>query len=544
MSPAPLNEPAAALPGAAAGLAVPGPEAAPETPPQSRSPEGGQGRCPRRRRLRAIGASMPPIAVDLLITAAVAGLSLTVTLNTLLGLEALGAGSSTQPWLPFSVVISALCPACLLLRRRAARLAWAVVTLALPVHHIALMLLWLDDLRAAPVLDIVPHFFLPAASIILGTIAARFPLRHGCGAALITTLTAIISQAGFDAVINRMDPVELLSSRMIMQNSFVIVLLNLGGTAIGLTIRTQRARLTRELERSHRIALEREQASLLAVAAERSRIAREMHDVVAHSLAVMVTMADGAAASLDRNPEMARQAIAALAQTGRSALADTRRLVGVLREDPQVGALTTRATGVADDSTDIDGKRIKDLPVPEFAPPGTVAPREPTTAVANLRRAAAAHADGSGGDAVPMRPAPEQADLQILVDRLASAGIPITYSWRGRDLPEDRGLQMTLFRLAQESLTNVLRYAPTTSRVSVDVQRRIGTAVLTVDNEAAPGTTPMHGSGKGLIGMRERAAVYGGSVQAGPRASGWRVRAVLRWDEEDQEGSAPWQMPM
>jgi len=92
-------------------------------------------------------------------------------------------------------------------------------------------------------------------------------------------------------------------------------------------------------------------------------------------------------------------------------------------------------------------------------------------------------------------------------------------------------------------LTNVLRYAPTTPAVSVDVERHIGTVVLTVDNEAAPGTRPMHGSGKGLIGMRERASVYGGTVQAGPTPTGWRVRAVLRWDEHD-EGTFSWQTPL
>jgi len=67
--------------------------------------------------------------------------------------------------------------------------------------------------------------------------------------------------------------------------------------------------------------------------------------------------------------------------------------------------------------------------------------------------------------------------------------------------------------------------------------------VLIVDNEAAPGTRPMHGSGKGLIGMRERASVYGGTVQAGPTPTGWRVRAVLRWDEHD-EGTFSWQTPL
>ena len=119
----------------------------------------------------------------------------------------------------------------------------------------------------------------------------------------------------------------------------------------------------------------------------------------------------------------------------------------------------------------------------------------------------------------------------------------MTYTWKGSRLPEDKGLQLAMFRITQEALTNVLRYAPTTRAVRVTVDRHVGTAVLTVDNDAAPGSRPMHGSGKGLIGMRERAAVYGGSVQAGPTATGWRVRAVLRWDEDD-EGTSPWQLPL
>ena len=186
---------------------------------------------------------------------------------------------------------------------------------------------------------------------------------------------------------------------------------------------------------------------------------------------------------------------------------------------------------------------IKDLPVPEFAPPGTVAPVEPTEKIANLRREATdTRADTSRGD-TPMAPAPEQADLAALVSRFEAAGVPVAYAWNGRPLPDDKGLQLTVFRIAQESLTNVLRYAPTTRAVTVRVDRHAGTAVLTVDNDAAPGSRPVHGSGKGLIGMRERAAVYGGSVQAGPTATGWRVRAVLRWDEDD-EGTSPWQLPL
>ena len=367
------------------------------------------------------------------------------------------------------------------------------------------------------------------------------------------------------------------------------------GALIGMILRIQEVQLQEMRMRSARLALAREQEALLSAANERSRIAREMHDVVAHSLAVMITMADGATAAIDRNPAMAKDALAMLAETGRSALADTRRLVGVLRDGPETSSapaalsaasaqpaqspqpaqsdsppqsvLALKDTeqrigqsidGDADDAiADADAPRhrgsaptstgsapvVRDLPVPEFAPPGTVAPVEPSEKIADLRREATdAGTDTSQGD-TPMAPAPEQADLATLVSRFKAAGVPVTYTWKGSRLPEDKGLQLAMFRITQEALTNVLRYAPTTRAVRVTVDRHVGTAVLTVDNDAAPGSRPMHGSGKGLIGMRERAAVYGGSVQAGPTATGWRVRAVLRWDEDD-EGTSPWQLPL
>ena len=167
-------------------------------------------------------------------------------------------------------------------------------------------------------------------------------------------------------------------------------------------------------------------------------------------------------------------------------------------------------------------------------------PVEPSQAVAHLRTQAT-DVDPSTGD-TPLSPAPEQSDLPVLIRRFQAAGVPVDYTWEGRALPEDKGLQLTLYRIAQESLTNILRYAPTTPRVTVRVERHTGTVVLTVENLSAPGSRPVHGSGKGLIGMRERAAVYGGTVQAGPTRTGWRVRAVLRWEEND-EGSPSWQIP-
>lgn len=345
-----------------------------------------------------------------------------------------------------------------------------------------------------------------------------------------------------------------------------------------------------------RQALAGQQATLLAAANERSRIAREMHDVVAHSLAVMITMSDGIASTIDRDPKMAKEALNLLAETSRSALADTRRLVGVLREDPAVSGLSgeiTPAAGInagaagsagaggsalgaaspqspvssgaalqglgvpspanaAASSADLAANtagsgvvapklQIKELPVPEFAAPGTIAPTHPSSAITNLREREVEETSQDAG--APLAPAPESKDLAALVERFKEAGMPISYEHLGEPLPNDANLQLTIYRIAQEALTNVLRYAPTTKRITVRLARRVGCAELWVINAAAPGSPSMHGSGKGLIGMRERAAVYSGSVQAGPVDGNWQVYAILRWQEDTLE-ELKWQLPV
>ena len=345
-----------------------------------------------------------------------------------------------------------------------------------------------------------------------------------------------------------------------------------------------------------RQALAGQQATLLAAANERSRIAREMHDVVAHSLAVMITMSDGIASTIDRDPKMAKEALNLLAETSRSALADTRRLVGVLREDPAVSGLSgeiTPAAGInagaagsagaggsapgaaspqspvssgaalqglgvpspanaavssADLAANTAGSgvvapklQVKELPVPEFAAPGTIAPAHPSSAITNLREREVEETSQDTG--APLAPAPESKDLAALVERFKEAGMPISYEHLGEPLPNDANLQLTIYRIAQEALTNVLRYAPTTKRITVRLARRVGCAELWVINAAAPGSPSMHGSGKGLIGMRERAAVYSGSVQAGPVDGNWQVYAILRWQEDTLE-ELKWQLPV
>ena len=517
-----------------------------------------------------------PTIIDISIAAGVVAYSLIVTIPLLLRPS---SPARTYPILPLALIAIALMGVALSLRRRFPLWCWAAILLIPETYQFAVLHafhLTKEQLIYAAIG--ISGLGLISITIALGAVAShRKP-------------SAAWTAGGISLVVLVMDVILTnpgLTVGEILRNAAILILLILVGILVGFNARSARLRLKAMELRSTRMALASEQAALLAAAEERSRIAREMHDVVAHSLAVMITMADGAAATVERNPATAKQAMETLAEAGRSALADTRRLVGVLREDPSVAAGQTTAseassgpassTGVdsaapLSDQPDPSGRprwnltgrsaqspepsapsegssssahqhEVRDLPVPEFAPLGTVTPVEPSAPIANLRQQATNGAgDRSRGD-LPLAPSPEQADITELVKRFEAAGVPVTYRWVGAALPEDKALQLTVFRIAQEALTNVLRYAPTTPAVSVDVERHIGTVVLTVDNEAAPGTRPMHGSGKGLIGMRERASVYGGTVQAGPTPTGWRVRAVLRWDEHD-EGTFSWQTPL
>ena len=495
-----------------------------------------------------------PAIADMLIALGVVLLSL---LTIFLAATEPDADPIATLHLPITLSALGIGGVALALRRRYPIWVWTVllvipeVYLLIQVHvdHLT------DQQRSSMALGIglIPILAMP---ICLGTLASH---RRASIAWAAWAINAVVSTADIYFIAPH------YSLLMLVKDIFITGLITAIGVLVGFNARNARLRIEALKARSARMALAGEQTALLAAAEERSRIAREMHDVVAHSLAVMITMADGAAATVERNPAVAKQAMETLAEAGRSALADTRRLVGVLREDPSVAdGPTTDLIGSTDpepaassqssepsaasaasssSAQSVHDHEVRDVPVPEFAPLGTVTPVEPSAPIASLRQQATdGGGDRSRGD-LPLAPAPEQADITELVRRFEAAGVPVSYRWVGTALPEDKSLQLTVFRIAQEALTNVLRYAPTTPAVKVDVERHIGTVILTVDNEAAPGTRPMHGSGKGLIGMRERASVYGGTVQAGPTPTGWRVRAVLRWDEHD-EGTSSWQMPL
>ncbi|MFD5866887.1 sensor histidine kinase [Agromyces sp. NPDC127015] len=240
-------------------------------------------------------------------------------------------------------------------------------------------------------------------------------------------------------------------------------------TLIGVTTGNRRRYLEALIARAHDLARERDQQAQLAAAAERARIARELHDIVSHGLTVMVTLADGAAATVARDPERAADVMRSVAETGRDALGEMRRMLGVLAE------------------------------------PGT----EPA------ERA----------------PQPGLAAIPELVDGFRDAGLPVGLTTIGVPAP-DPALGLAIYRIVQEGLTNALRHGERAHHVDVRIEYAPGAVEVVVDDDAPAETTDAmpstRGAGRGLAGLRERVALYGGSLEAGPRdGRGWRLRATL-----------------
>jgi len=220
----------------------------------------------------------------------------------------------------------------------------------------------------------------------------------------------------------------------------------------------ERNRRTAELtERAERAERARETEARAAVAEERARIAREMHDVVAHSLSVMVVQAEAAEAMLDADPERARRPLAAVQRTGRDALAELRRMLGVLRE-------------LADDDAGL-------APQP-----------------------------GLGG-------------LDALVDDVRQAGLPVSVRVEGDERPLPPGIDLSAYRIVQEGLTNALKHAGPAS-AEVVLRYRAAELELEVRDDGRGRASGANGGGHGLVGMRERVAIYGGELRAGPRPEG------------------------
>jgi signal transduction histidine kinase len=219
--------------------------------------------------------------------------------------------------------------------------------------------------------------------------------------------------------------------------------------------------------RLHMLETERDQQAKIAVAAERARIARELHDVVAHAVSVMVVQADGAALTVATQPDLAERAVKTISATGREALTELRRLLGVLR------------------SEQTDEERT---------------------------------------------PQPGTESLAELAERVRAVGLPVRLEIDGAidDLPT--GVGLGIYRIVQEALTNSLKHAGPGASALVRLERTADRVYLSVADDGLKGRSALVGlsGGNGLIGMRERAHMFGGTLLAGPQpGGGWRVQAVL-----------------
>jgi len=243
----------------------------------------------------------------------------------------------------------------------------------------------------------------------------------------------------------------------------------LAAWAFGLVRRSRRETISALVDRAHRLEVERDQQALIATTAERNRIAREMHDIVAHSLSVIIAQSDGGRYAAQSDPEAAVRSLATISETGRAALADMRRLLGVLRGD------------------------------------------EPR---------------GSGTAAVG--PQPAVADLDSLIEQVRGSGLRVSLVRMGAPRPLPPGAGLTVYRICQESLTNILKHAGPDPAVTVMVQWLPASLAIEVSDDGRGASANDDGAGKGLLGMRERAAMFGGTVVAGPRAGGgFRVSAEI-----------------
>ncbi|MCQ8772382.1 sensor histidine kinase [Streptomyces telluris] len=243
---------------------------------------------------------------------------------------------------------------------------------------------------------------------------------------------------------------------------------------LGDSMRTRRAYWAQLEERAARLEKDREQQARMAVTAERARIARELHDVVAHNVSVMVVQADGAAYVLDASPEQAKQALETISGTGRQALAEMRRLLGVLRTE------------------------------------------EGTT---------------EGGDYVPQ---PDVEQIGDLVEQVRGAGLPVEYEVEGAPRPLPSGVELTAYRIVQEALTNTRKHGGPEAGASVRLTYFDDGLGLLVEDDGRGAQHELYeaggadGMGHGLIGMRERVGMVGGTLDAGPRpGGGFRISVLL-----------------
>lgn len=332
-----------------------------------------------------------------------------------------GDAPAASPLLAWALFAALLAP--LAWRRRAPAAVFAAIALVALVQ-------WLTASPHAGDIALLVAFY----TVVVHD--ARRPVV--AGAAAVLALGAVLASLRWAR-----DGAELLS------------LLSLAGLvvaagALGAYVRARRAHLAASVDRATRD--------------ERERIAREMHDIVAHSLSVMTALADGARLTARTDPHEAQSAMNDVAETGREALAEMRRVLGVLRE---------------------------------------------------------------GGRTAERAPQPGVAQLDDLLGQVRSAGLAARLTVTGEPVALSGGAELAVYRLVQEALTNTLKHAPAASGAEVRLTYAPDGLEVEIVDDGGPGAAARP-DGHGIAGMRERAAVYGAALEAGPRpGGGWRIHTRL-----------------
>lgn len=340
--------------------------------------------------------------------------------------------------LPVAVVLTAALALPLVWRRRAPLTVFSAIAAVAFVQ-------WLMDVQLLA--DI-------ALLVALYTVAAHSGRRGALVAAAVVEAGALLACL-------RWSVEGAFATTFVAATAMVVA-----AAVLGVNVRTKGAYLSALEERAARLEHEQEQQARLAAAEERTRITREMHDIVTHNLSVMVALTDAAVYAQHRSPDKATTVMLQISETGRQALTDMRRSLGVLRTDEP------------------DAER---------------------------------------------HPLPGIAQLQSLAGQMCVAGLPTRLEVQGGHTHIPATAQLTVYRLVQEALTNALKHTPPGTHAEVRVRCSAEAVTVDVTDSGPcpplPRTTP---SGHGIPGMRERAAAYGGSLRAGPLpGGGWGVHTRL-----------------
>jgi signal transduction histidine kinase len=372
------------------------------------------------------------------------------------GATLLWVGGDREAWpssWPVALAWTALSMVTVVIRRRATWLAIGALTL-----HTVVSLLVPRELQVDPL----------ALVLLTYTAAVRLRLREIALATALLWAPPLV--LGLTVLDTRLRPLRMEPAYFVVLLLMTVLLC----LAVGRTVHNRRAYIaalegrTREAERNQQAL------AAQAVADERRRIARELHDMVAHHVSVMGVLATGSRRTLHRDPAATDEALATIEETGRTALRELRRLLDVLRTEQE--------------------------------PAGELAPQ------------------------------PGLAHLAGLVEQVREAGLPVSLKIEGEEGSLDPGVALTIYRIVQEALTNALKHA---GAATAEVRLDIGTYWLNLEISDT-GRGPRLGGGPvghGLLGMRERVMLYGGTLRTGPRpGGGFRVSARIPVDALDRSG--------